>query len=216
VTSQPVQPKGFFIVFEGIGGSGKSSTLQAVASVLTERGYTVTTTRQPGGTPVGTKIREIVLDPALKPDIDANAQLFLYAADRYINIERIIRPALAAGHIVLCDRYDHSTRAYQSASNGDPAKLETINHLATGGLTPDRTYWFDAEPEAGRQRSRQANRPELDRFDQEELDFWRRVQASYAQQAHDHPDQIKRIDANQPFNAVVLQTLTDLLQFIKP
>jgi dTMP kinase len=215
MTRAPQPNQGRFIVFEGIGGSGKSSVLQALAAALTERGYAITATRQPGGTPIGARLREIVLDPALKPDIDATAQLFLYAADRYIHVERIIRPALAAGHIVLCDRYDHSTRAYQSAGGGDPAKLEIVNRLATGGLTPDRTYWFDVDPETGRQRSRNANRPELDRFDQEELAFWRRIHASYVQQARDHPEQIKRIDAGQPLEAVIADTLTDIIAFIK-
>jgi dTMP kinase len=207
---------GLFIVFEGIGGSGKSSVRRAVATALSTRGHTIITTRQPGGTPIGAKIRELVLNPAYKADIDANAQLFLYAADRYINIERVIRPALAAGHIVLCDRYDHSTHAYQAASGGNPATLEAINRLATQGLTPHRTYWFNADPQTARDRSRRANRPELDRYDQEELAYWRRVQAAYAGQAHRHPGEIIAIDANEPLETVISHTLADLLHFIGP
>jgi dTMP kinase len=207
-------PTGRFIVFEGIGGSGKTSVLQAVAAELTRRGYTVTTTRQPGGTPIGAQLRALVLDPAHKSDLDPTAQLFLYAADRYLNLKRVIRPALAAGHIVLCDRYEHSTYAYQAAGGGDPAELAAINAVATRGLRPHRTYWFDVPPETGRTRSVAARRTEADRYDQEAIAFWRRLHDSYAEQAAAHPADMHRIDATPPLDQVIRATLDDLLAFL--
>lgn len=210
----PLPPGGRFIVFEGIGGSGKTSVLEAAAAALTAGGHTVTTTRQPGGTKVGAELRALVLDPANKADLDPTAQLFLYAADRYVNLERVIRPALTAGHIVLCDRYDLSTHAYQTAGGGDPAELAIINNVATRGLQPHRTYWFDVSPEIGRHRSAAARRTELDRFDQEALAFWRRLHDSYAAQAAAHPHAIKRIDASLPLPQVVAATLADLDAFL--
>jgi dTMP kinase len=202
------------IVFEGIGGSGKSTVLKTVARELTLRGYTVTTTHQPGGTAIGQKIRDITLSPQYKAELDATAQLLLYAADRYLNIKHVIQPALAAGHIVLCDRFDHSTRAYQAAGGGNPATLETINRLAVGSLRPGRTYWFDVDAPTGRERSIKAARAEADRYDQEALDFWRRLQASYTEQARRHPEEIQRIDANRPLDDVIQDTLADLLRFL--
>jgi dTMP kinase len=209
-----VNQPGRFIVFEGIGGSGKTSVMKAVADELKRAGHTVTTTRQPGGTNVGQQIRALVLDPAHQAVIDSTAQLFLYAADRYLNLQQVVRPALAAGHIVLCDRYDHSTRAYQAAGGGDPAELETINAVATRGLRPHRTYWVDVPPSIGRKRSAAARRTELDRFDQEALDFWQRLRDSYAAQAAARPHEIHRIDATPPLDAVIQATLDDLLPFL--
>nr|AIA15229.1 thymidylate kinase [uncultured bacterium] len=211
-----VSTAGRLIVFEGIGGSGKTTALRAVADELRNRDYTVVTTRQPGGTTIGERLRQLLLDPAYAPDLNPTAQLFLYAADRYINIEHIIRPALAAGHIVLCDRYDHSTHAYQAAGGGDPAELATINHVATRGLKPHRTYWFDVPPATGRERSAAARRTEHDRFDHEALAFWQRLHDSYAAQAAADPDQIRRIDTSQPLQAVVAAVLDDLLAFVEP
>jgi dTMP kinase len=205
---------GHFIVFEGIGGSGKSTVLQAIARELTTRGYTVTTTHQPGGTPIGQKIRDIALSPRYKAELDAIAQLLLYAADRYLDIEQVIKPALAAGHVVLCDRYDHSTRAYQAAGGGDPATLEIVNRVAVGAFRPHRTYWFDVEATTGRERSIKADRTEADRYDQEAMAFWRRLQDSYTAQAHHHPEEIQRIDANRPLDDVIQDTLADLLRFL--
>ncbi len=202
-------------MFEGVGGSGKTTVSAAAAKILSEAGYHVTRTHQPGGSRVGAKIRDIALNPEFKADIDASAQLFLYAADRHINIQQVIKPALKRGDIVLCDRYDHSTRAYQAAGGGDPAALEIVNDLATGGLRANRTYWFDLPPEMALERIRRAKRGERDRFDLEKLAFWQKLQASYAEQTRRHPEEMRRIDASAPIETVTKAVLTDLLEFIK-
>lgn len=202
---------GLFVVFEGIGGAGKSMTLLSMAAALSKQKYPVLITRQPGGTNVGQEIRNIALNPEHRDTLDSTAQLFLYAADRYLNIQQVILPALAADKIVLCDRYDHSTYAYQAAGGGDPEALRQVNALATKNLRPHRTYWFDVDPITARKRVHDAKRTEPDRFDQEAIEFAERLRRSYQQQAKEYPAEIMRIDANQPLADVVEQTRTDLL-----
>jgi len=181
----------FFITFEGIEGSGKSTQIRRLHNYLTARGQTVLATREPGGCAIADAIRAILLDPSNQA-MTARTELLLYAAARSQHVEQIIRPALAAGTTVLCDRFFDATSAYQGGGRGlDQALIETLNGLATGGLCPDLTLLLDFTAEDGLQRARQRNYDNnlLDegRFELEALDFHRRVRQSYLQLAESEP-----------------------------
>lgn len=177
---------GKLITFEGIDGSGKTTQLQRLGTFLREAGYDVLTTREPGGTPLGRQIRQALLDGE-SGSVDPLAELLLYAADRAQHVRQLIRPALLAGRIVLCDRFCDATVAYQGYGRGFPIDLIIqLNQLATDGLTPDLTLFYDLPVEEGlaRTRGRQtAGAPgrenQADRLDREPLDFHRRVREGY-------------------------------------
>lgn len=170
-------PTHMFITLEGIEGSGKSTLLDALARRLRDAGRDVLTTREPGGTPVGDAIREVVLH---KRDLDVSplAEALLMNASRAALVERVIRPALAAGRIVLCDRYDDSSMAYQGYGRGlDLGMLRGICDAATGGLRPDLTLLLDISPEASRERV--SARGAENRLDGETLEFYRRARQGF-------------------------------------
>jgi dTMP kinase len=180
---------GFFITFEGIEGSGKSTQLLALGRHLETRGYRVTTTREPGGCPIADAIRAILLAP-INQVLLPRAELLLYAAARAQHIEEVIRPALEAGRVVLCDRFADATTAYQGGGRKLDADLVAqLNTIATAGLTPDLTLLLDYPVEPGLQRARRRNEqdPLLDegRFELEELDFHQRVRTAYLALAAD-------------------------------
>ncbi len=176
---------GLFVAFEGGEGAGKSTQVGVAACWLRGRGRTVRETREPGATPAGQRIREIVLDPgsALVP----LAEALLYAADRAHHVATVVRPNLAAGHVVLTDRYIDSTLAYQGAGRalGDD-QLAALVDLATGGLRPDLTILLDVDPAVGLTRA--AGRRHLDRIEGESLDFHERVRAGFLSLASAAPD----------------------------
>ena len=177
---------GKLITFEGIDGSGKTTQLQRLGTFLREAGYDVLTTREPGGTPLGRQIRQALLDGE-SGSVDPLAELLLYAADRAQHVRQLIRPALLAGRIVLCDRFCDATIAYQGYGRGFAIDLITqLNQLATDGLTPDLTLLYDLPVEEGlaRTRGRQTGgtpgrENQADRLDREPLDFHRRVREGY-------------------------------------
>jgi dTMP kinase len=174
---------GFFITFEGIEGSGKSTQLLTLGRHLETRGYRVMTTREPGGCPIADAIRAILLDPASQT-LRPRAELLLYAAARAQHVEEVIRPALAAGTAVLCDRFADATTAYQGGGRKlDAGLVAQLNTIASAGLTPDLTLLLDCPVELGlpRARRRNAQDPLHDegRFELEELDFHQRVRAAY-------------------------------------
>ncbi len=174
--------RGLFITFEGPEGSGKSTQLALLAAWLREQGYDVVTTREPGGTRIGEAIRTLLHDVRLT-EMDPRTEILLYSASRAQLVEEVIRPALAEGAIVLCDRYTDSTYAYQGYGRGLPLDwLRTITDFATGGLRPDLTLYLDLAPEAGLAR-KLSHHEEMNRMDREHIDFHRRVRAGYLEMA---------------------------------
>lgn len=189
--------KGFFITLEGVEGSGKTTQTALVAEALRIAGHRVTVTREPGGTRAGEAIRAIFLDPAVS--LHAAAELLLVLADRAQHVREKLKPALAAGEIVLSDRYSDSTVAYQGYGRGlDLKLLEELNRLASDGARPDLTIVLDLAVETGLERTRARVRGDVrgpDRFEGEQVEFHRRVREGFLTIARDEPERVKTIDA---------------------
>lgn len=203
-----------FITFEGIDGSGKSTQARALAAALTERGYDVLLTREPGGTPIGDQIRAIVVDTLTNTAMTPETELLLFCASRAQLVAEVIRPFLAQGGIVLCDRYADSTMAYQGYGHGlDLEALRLILRFATGGLTPDWTVYLDLDPRIGlerRRRGRLLMSEDWNRLDDKELAFHQRVYTGYEALIAEQPQRWLRIPADQPVEAVQAQVLKAL------
>ena len=185
-----------FITFEGIDGCGKSTQLRMLASELRLRGHEVVSTREPGGTPLGLGIRQLLLES--EEQVDPLAELLLYAADRAQHVRSHVRPALDSGHIVLSDRYADATVAYQGAGRGFPDELVSeLVVLATGGLMPDLTLIFDlpVDESQRRQARRTSNGHKADRLDAEDAAFHTRVRDAYLRIAAAEPERVRVIDA---------------------
>jgi len=205
-----------FITFEGIDGCGKSTQLRMLASELRLRGREVVATREPGGTSLGIRLREALLDA--DEQIDPLAELLLYAADRAQHVRALICPALDAGHIVLSDRYADATIAYQGAGRGFPAHIiNEVVTLATGGLRPHLTFVFDLpvkESRARAARRAEHTRGNPDRLDTEDVEFHGRVRDAYLQIAANEPERVRVIDASgsvQETHASVMNVVMPLL-----
>jgi dTMP kinase len=189
---------GKFIVFEGVEGSGKTTQIELTAAWLQTQidlDRSVLITREPGGTEIGTKIRQILLD---NPDecISYRTELLLYAADRAQHVEAKIKPRLELGDIVLCDRFTDSTIAYQGYGRGfDRDEIDRVNQLASGGLQSELTFWLDLDVTIGLERVLLRGKP--DRMERATLDFHQRVRQGYQELANVYPDRIVRIDANR-------------------
>jgi len=196
-----------FITFEGIEGSGKTSLMPRVAAHLEQQGRSCLITREPGGTPIGRQIRAILLDPK-SGGLDAGAELLLYTADRVQHVRTVIAPAIAAGKVVLCDRYVDATRVYQGLARGIGLEpVDSLHQLAVGGLLPDLTILLDLDPEVGLARAwRQVDRGERagdeTRFENEALHFHRQVRDGYRLLADGAPDRFCVIDAAATADAV--------------
>lgn len=170
--------RGLFIVFEGIDGCGKTTQVNMLAERLEKLGRNVVVTREPGGTRIGEKIRELLLDPA-NGEINSRTEALLYAADRAQHVGETILPALKGGKIVICDRFTDSTLAYQGGGRGmDRNFLSQLNDLATTGLHPDLVIILDVPPEVGMGRLKN-KRLAADRLESENLQFYRRVREMY-------------------------------------
>ena len=186
---------GKFITFEGADGGGKSTQVQLAATWLRERGYEVVTTREPGGTVLAEKVRELVLDPALP--LNTTSQTLLYLAARSEHVEKVIKPALNAGKIVLCDRFSDSTLVYQGLAVGNKyaelTELQRLCSFATGGLKPDLTLVLDGRPEVLAQRRKQ--RGVTDRYEEQGLDFQRRLRNGFLTLAQVDPARVKVLNA---------------------
>jgi dTMP kinase len=186
---------GAFITFEGIDGCGKSTQLRLLASELRVRRLDVVTTREPGGTPLGQKLRAALLD--VQEQVDPLAELLVFAADRAQHVRSLLRPSLGANKIVLSDRYADATVAYQGSGRGfQPELIQEIVQLATEGLQPDLTLLFDLSvaESAVRTRKRVAAR-HSDRLDSEDAAFHTRVRDAYVAIAKANPDRVRLIDA---------------------
>jgi len=190
-----------FITLEGPDGSGKTTQIRLLHEALVAAGYDVLLTREPGGTVIGDQIRAVLHDVA-NVELVPTAEILLYSASRAQLVAQVIRPALAAGRIVLCDRYADSTMAYQGYGRGlDLDALRAITSFATGGLKPDLTILLDLEPEVGLSR-RQEGGGELNRMDQQELDFYQRMRQGYLTLAAEEPERWMRVDASGPVEEV--------------
>jgi dTMP kinase len=187
---------GIFITLEGIDGGGKSTQAARLAEWLAREGRCVVLTREPGGTPVGERLRELVLSP--DNHIVPEAELFLYLADRAAHVAEVIRPALARGCVVVCERYTDSTVAYQGYGRGlDRDLLRRLNDMATGGLTPDLTLVLDLPP--GRAR---LDASRLDRLELAGGAFVGRVAEGFRALARAEPERVKLVDGTPPIEAV--------------
>ena len=207
---------GAFITFEGIDGSGKSTQLRMLASVLRLRGLDVVVTREPGGTPLGERLRAALLDT--DEQVDPLAELLLYAADRAQHVRQLVRPALDTGHVVLSDRYADATFAYQGAGRGfPPALIHEVIALATGGLMPDLTLIFDLPVAQSRDRDRRRtdDGDANDRLDAETDEFRARVRAAYLQIADDDADRVRVIDASRSIEETHARVLELVLPLIE-
>jgi len=194
--------RGWFITFEGIEGSGKSSQISLLTNHLRSKQLAVTLTREPGGTPIGDQVRKILLDPANKT-LDPSAELLLYAASRAQHLTEVIRPALEIGNIVLCDRFSDATIAYQGYGRGlDLALIQALDRLVTAGMRPDLTIVLDVEAAVGLARARGRNDQQglaaEARFENEALAFHERVRQGYLALAREAPDRMKIVDAALP------------------
>ena len=201
----PSSALGRFIVFEGGDGAGKGSALTAVAESLAADGLDVLTTREPGGTPEGLELRSLLLSAA-GAVWDQGSELLLMTAARVQHVKRVIRPALAAGRIVLCDRFVGSTLAYQGAGRGLPlALIRDLHRIFVDDVWPDLTVLMDVDAGAGVRRSRQrlsSTKADEGRFEALDLDFHERVRGAFLEQAEAEPSSTIIIDAARPLDDV--------------
>lgn len=197
---------GRFLVFEGPDGSGKSTQFKRLADACREAGVAVTEVREPGGTGVGERIREVLLDPA-NDDMDVRCEMLLYMASRAQLIEQTIRPALKRGELVLADRFIASTLAYQGAAGGmDVASITAVARVAVGNLWPEVNLLFDVDDRTAAGRLN----PLLDRMEQKGVEFHRRVRDGYLQQAAADPLSWMVIDATRSVDDVTSQMMQGL------
>lgn len=200
--------RGKFITFEGIDGAGKSTHIAAVAELIRAHGRNVVSTREPGGTSLGEKLRELLLHEAMHLETEA---MLMFAARRE-HLAQVIEPALARGDWVVCDRFSDATYAYQGGGRGlDKAKFAALEQWVHGHLQPDLTFLFDLPPTVASQRIAAQGR-ELDKFEQERADFHLRVRAAYLERAAAAPQRMLVIDADQPLETIRAQVLASVTQ----
>ncbi len=185
--------RGLFITFEGVEGCGKTTQIQLLAEHLRALGRSVVLTREPGGTPAAERVRGLLLDPEMR-GMAPMTELLLYAAARAQHVAEVISPALAAGAVVLCDRYADSTTAYQGGGRALPMDdIRTLHRLATGGVWPDCTLLLDLSAGEGLARTRGRGAP--DRIEGEPLEFHHRVRRAFLRIAEEEPQRITIINA---------------------
>ncbi len=208
--------RGKFITFEGIDGSGKSTQLRMLSGELRQRGLNVITTCEPGGTPLGRRLREAFLET--EETVAPMAELLLFAADRAQHVEFLIKPALKEGRVVISDRYADATFAYQGAGRGFPeATVNQIIELATGGLKPDLTLFFDISVENAlkRMRSRSETGERINRMDAETADFYSNVRTAYLAIAAREPNRVSVIDANSSVEEIQARVIEIATLFLE-
>ncbi len=194
------QVHGRFITLEGIEGVGKSTNLEFVAEMIREAGHDLLVTREPGGTPLAEQLRRLVLHREDEP-VPALAELLLMFAGRCLHLENRIRPALAQGTWVICDRFTDATFAYQGGGRREPSvRIEALEDWVHGDLQPDLTILLDADPEVG--LARVGTRGNSDRFEREQIAFFRRVRAAYLDRAERFPRRFAVVDAARPLSDV--------------
>ena len=197
--------RGRFITLEGIEGAGKSTVAQAASEWLAGRGITVRVTREPGGTPLAERVRKIVLERGPEA-VSPRAETLLMFAARSIHVENLIRPALARGEWVICDRFTDATRAYQGDGRGiDAAWIEQLAAAVHGDLQPDCTLLLDLPVEVGLSRARGRSGMAADRFEAEAVEFFERVRQGYLRIARHEPERVRVIEAAGALPSVIDQ-----------
>ncbi|RYL88164.1 dTMP kinase [Sporolactobacillus sp. THM7-4] len=218
-----MEKRGLFITFEGPDGSGKTTQIRKMAAELDRLGVPYVLTREPGGTEISDKIRTIILNPENLRLTD-KTEILLYAASRSQHVEEKIEPALKDGKIVLCDRFIDASIAYQGYGLRQPVDIiRRINHFASGGLTPDRTYLIDISPQSARQRMRsRSGSPEagvtkapgeLDRIEQREISYHQRVREGFLALYRENKQRICLINGESDADTVFQQILQDFHHF---
>lgn len=208
--------RGKFITFEGIDGSGKSTQLRLIAGDLRVRGLDVLTTFQPGGTPLGRRLREAFLET--EETVHPMAELLLFAADRAQHVHFLIKPALEEGRIVISDRYADATAAYQGAGRGfDEKIIKQVIKLATDGLKPDLTLFFDIPIEKAilRTNSRTNDETVKNRMDRETTEFYERVRQAYLKIAEREPRRFRIVEASGSIEEVHARVLEIINKFLE-
>jgi len=200
-----MKKRGLFITFEGPEGSGKTTQARLLYEYLREQGYPAILTREPGGTRIGDQIRAILHDLS-NTEMLPTTEILLFSASRAQIVGQVIKPALEAGKVVICDRYADSTMAYQGYGHRlDLKTLEFITHFATGGLKPDITFYLDIDVEEGLRRKRAAHErgeDEWTRLDQKEVEFHQRVREGYLKLAQAEPSRWVILDASEDVEAI--------------
>lgn len=191
-------PKGIFITLEGPDGAGKSTQVENIKSYFENAGREVVVSREPGGTPISEKLRNIVLDNG-NAEMDDITEMFVYAAARAQHVSEKIRPALDKGSVVVCDRFVDSSIAYQGYGRNLGDQVGEVNRYATGGLEPDVTFFMDLDPEIGRSR---IGKDARDRLEQQKLDFHYRVYEGYKAICEKYPERVVRIDATRTIDEI--------------
>ena len=194
---------GYFITFEGSEGCGKTTQIEALAKALEAQGKTVLITREPGGTLIGEKIRNLLQDPSHKKDISDMTELLLFSASRAELITSRIQPALSRGEIVICDRFYDSTFVYQGLGRAiDMNIVEQLNQITVGTLKPDLTILLDLDAKIGIERAKSRQSGELDRIENESLAFFEAVRNGYLELAKKEPERFKTIDGLLSVDAI--------------
>ena len=205
-------PRGWFITFEGGEGTGKSTQIERLAGWLSSRGREVVVTREPGGTALAESVRALLLDPA--HDLDGLTEIFLLEAARHDHVERVIRPALRRGAVVLSDRFADSSWVYQGVVRGlGEEAVERLNRLATGGLEPDLTLVLDMEPQAALGRALDRNSAAASResrLDEEPPEFHERVWRGFHRLSERYPDRVRLVAADASTDEVFRRVLAAL------
>lgn len=205
--------RGIFITMEGGDGAGKSTQIKNIKEYFEEKGYDVVVTREPGGTSISEKLREILLDKE-NSEMEPVTEMLIYAAGRAQIVRELIVPAVEGGSVVICDRFVDSSIAYQAYGRELGDQVALVNSYATAGLEPDITFFMDIDPELGRTRIG-TGRKAYDRLELEKMDFHRRVYEGYIRLWEENRDRIVRIDASQPVEAVSADIHAALDRFLE-
>ncbi len=204
-----------FVTIEGPEGSGKTSAMRIVKEKLENVGYSVVTTREPGGTEIGEQIRNVILDPK-NTEMDSRTEALLYAASRRQHLIEKIWPSLKEGKIVFCDRYLDSSLAYQGIARGlGVEQILEVNSYATEGTFPDLTVLFDIDPLLGLERINKNKNREVNRLDMEKISFHKQVRNGYLELSRRFPDRYFVVDASLPLeevSSVVFEKITEMLR----
>lgn len=200
-----------FLTFEGGEGAGKTTLINSLSTALQKKGYSVVVTREPGATPLGEKIRQLLLEHSSVFPISSNAELLLFLSDRAQHIDEVIKPALAKDKIVLCDRFNDSTIAYQGIARGlGLENVQTLCHQVCGKVQPDLTFFLDVDPLIGLNRAKNRRRT-LDRLEQEQMDFHLKVREGFLLLAEHDKERIKILNAGLS-EEEVFKAAIDLLE----